>query len=490
VKLKRGCLHPDNGLLGAAAIDRAEERKVELMKANGYNAVRCSHNLPSEAFLDACDRLGMLVMDEAFDQWLQAKRPQDYHQYFEKYSEADWTTMLRRDRNHPSIILWSIGNEIAERADSIGNVISKRLADIANKVDGSRPTTIACNQFWDRRQYTWDDSERAFRNVDVAGYNYYWQAYESDHAKHPARIIVGTESYPKETAQNWNLIDRNAYLIGDFVWTSVDYLGEAGLAHTLYLAPGERNTQFMGWPWYNAWCGDIDLIGQKKPQSFYRDIVWKRRDISMAVQPPVPEGKRERVNGWGWKNELLSWTWPAELEGKTMSVHVYSRSPRVRLYLNGTVVGEKEVDPESYTATFEVTYTPGTLRAVNLKGRREAAAVELATTGAVASIRLTPDRTALTSATNDLSYVLIELLDAQGRLVTTDDRKVTLACEGDALCIGGNGGYDDMESFRSATPRTFRGQAVAIVQPRSRATTLTVSAEGLGSQSITINIKP
>lgn len=490
MKLKGGCLHHDNGLLGAVAINRAEERKVELMKANGYNAVRCAHNLPSEYFLQACDRLGLLVIDEAFDQWQQAKRPHDYHQYFDEWGEHDMATMVRRDRNHPSIIMWSIGNEIAERADDpTGDIIAKKLISTIEKYDTTRAITAAVNAFWDRRHFSWEkDSERAFRNLDVAGYNYQWREYEKDHEQFPARVMYGSESVPKETAENWNLIDKNSYLIGDFVWTVLDYLGEAGLAHTLELAPGERSPQFMGWPWYNAWCGDIDFCGDKKPQSYYRDVVWRRRDISLAVQPPVANGKREDINYWGWKNELLTWNWKG-LEGKPMTVHVYSRSPKVRLYLNNELIGEKEVAPDTYTASFEVPYQPGQLKAVNLKGKKETASAELNTTGSPATIRLTPDRNRIRADKNDLSYVKIEILDKDGRLVPDCDIPLEIKFSGKGSVIAaGNGSADDMKSFRSLTPKVFRGKAMAIVQPDTETgnISLTVSSQGLPESTISI----
>lgn len=491
LKLKGGCLHHDNGLLGAVAINRAEERKVELMKANGFNAVRCSHNLPSEYFLQACDRLGLLVIDEVFDQWQQAKRPQDYHQYFDEWSEHDMSVMVRRDRNHPSIIMWGIGNEIAERADEpAGDVIAKKLISTIHKYDTTRATTAGVNSFWDRRHFTWEkDSERAFRNLDISGYNYQWGEYEKDHARFPKRIMYGSESVPKEAAQNWNLIDKNPYLIGDFVWTALDYLGEAGLAHTLELAPGEHSPQFMGWPWYNAWCGDIDFCGDKKPQSYYRDILWKRRDISLAVQAPVAEGKREDINYWGWKNEFLSWNWQGR-EGETMTVHVYSRSPKVRLYLNNRLIGEKEVNPDTYTASFEVPYEPGQLKAVNLKGKKETASAELHTTGKPAMIRLTADRLKIKADKNDLSYVKVEILDKDGKLIPDCNMPLEIKSTGKGSVIAaGNGSADDMNSFRSLKPKTFRGKAIAIVQPNTEkgVITLTVSAEGLSEASISID---
>jgi len=199
VKLKGGNIHHDNGLLGAASIDRAEERKVELMKANGFNAVRCAHNPPAPKFLEACDRLGLLVIDEAFDQWQRQKNPDDYHRFFDEWHERDLASMVERDRNHPSIMMWSIGNEIRERADSSGVEIAARLKEIVRRHDDTRPVTAAINDFWDNRRLTWAvDSEKAFRHLDIAGYNYVWQQFENDMRLFPDRIIYGAESTPME----------------------------------------------------------------------------------------------------------------------------------------------------------------------------------------------------------------------------------------------------------------------------------------------------
>lgn len=489
LKLKGGCLHHDNGLLGAAAIDRAEARKVELMKANGYNAVRCAHNPPSEHFLTTCDRLGMLVIDESFDQWQRPKRNNDYHQYFDEWSDNDLASIVRRDRNHPSIIMWSIGNEIADRASDEGIKIAQRLRKTVEKYDTTRFITAGVNEFWDNRHLNWDDSEKAFRHLDVAGYNYMWKEYENDHKKHPKRIMYGSESVPKEAHINWNLVEKNPYIIGDFVWTSLDYLGEAGLAHSLELGEGEWSPQFMGWPWYNAWCGDIDFCGDKKPQSFYRDILWREREISMAVQPPVTNGKREDVNFWGWRNELLSWNWPGN-EGKEMTIRIYSRSPKVRLYQDGTLIGEKETGKEDYTATFNVVYKPGILKAVNVEKKKEKASFELKTTGKPVAIRLTADRQTINADKNDLSFIKIDLIDAEGNVVPDSDQTINIQCEGDGSIIAsGNAAPDDMKSFRSMKPKTFRGKAIAIVQPngdKSGEIKLTASAEGLKDGKIIV----
>ena len=306
--LKGGCVHHDNGLLGAASINRAEERKIELLKANGFNAIRCSHNLPAEYFLEMCDRHGMLVIDESFDQWQRSKRENDYHIYFDEYSDSDAATMVRRDRNHPSVIMWSIGNEIADRADPAGQQIAVRLGNTIRQFDNSRPVTAGVNDFWDNRHLSWKkDSHLAFKDLGVGGYNYMYREYENDHQAYPERVMYGSESVPKEASENWNLVEKHPYIIGDFVWTAIDYLGEAGLAHSLELAPGEHSPQFMGWPWYNAWCGDIDFCGDKNPQPYYRDIVWKATDITMSVQAPVAEGKRDDVSYWGCRHEFQKW---------------------------------------------------------------------------------------------------------------------------------------------------------------------------------------
>lgn len=493
VKLKGGCLHHDNGLLGAAAIDRAEVRKVELLKRNGFNAVRCSHNLPAEAFLHACDSLGILVIDEVFDQWEEPKRSEDYHRFFKQYSDRDMALMVRRDRNHPSVIMWSIGNEIAQRADDPhGMEIAERLNGVIRRYDTTRPSTMGVNAFWDRRQFTWEkDSWRAFHHLGVAGYNYEWRQWEKDHEAYPQRVMYQSESYPQDIALCWNMVEKHPYIIGDFVWTAFDYVGEAGLAHALELGEGERSPQFMDWPWYNAWCGDIDLCGNKKPQSYLRDVVWGESMIAMAVRPPVAKGKKEHVNGWGWPLEENHWNWSG-YEGKEMSVKVYSRAPRVRLTLNDKLIGEQDVDKETYTTVFNVKYEPGVLMAQNLGSRKDAASVEFATAGKPVRIALKADREHISASHNDLAYVNISVVDEDGNVVPYASIPLEIEVKGaKAKVIGGNAHYSDMKSFRSLRPVTFRGQAIAIVQPQGEngVLSLTVKGEGIEPANLAINME-
>ena len=306
VKLYGGCIHHDNGLFGAAVIDRAEERKIELLKQQGYNAIRLSHNPPSPQLLNACDRLGMLVIDEAFDMWEQMKCPQDYHLYFNTSWQKDIQTMILRDRNYPSIIMWSIGNEIPEAADTSGYVISKRLSEAIRHLDATRPVTMAIPLFvtLGKKGKTWDDTAPSFANLDVDGYNYAYLKYESDHEKFPNRVMYASEYFPTKGIDNWLKVEKLPYVIGTFSWSAMDYLGEAGIgtprlikqelkkvtggdlmgasAADLFLSPSR--------PIYTSYTGELDLIGNKKVNSYYLDVVWKRSEVEMLVHTPIPEG--------------------------------------------------------------------------------------------------------------------------------------------------------------------------------------------------------
>ncbi len=495
VELKGGCIHHDNGLLGAAAIDRAEERKVELLKANGFNAVRCAHNPPSETFLESCDRLGLLVIDEAFDHWQQPKNPDDYHRFFDEWGEQDFTSMLLRDRNHPSIIMWSIGNEIQERADSSGLRIIRNFRRLVGTYDPTRPVTLAVNDFWDKPGYTWQDSKRTFDLLDVGGYNYLWWVYESDHHEFPGRIIYGSESTPMERAINWKLVEEHPYVIGDFVWTAMDYLGETGIGHTSYVTRLTRGPhQLLEWPCFNAWCGDIDICGNKKPQAALRNILWNESRIEMLVHAPVPPGMVEKVSYWGWPDELATWNWKGQ-EGKMVDVRVFTRYPSVRLYLNDRLLEEKDLtksDPGNYVVTFRVPYEPGVLKAVGMEDGRVKDSTWLITAGEPVKIVLKADRITLENSRNDLSYVQIELIDKDGNPVPDDDRKLNLSVSGAGqITAAGNASPSDMESFRSMNPKTFRGRALAIIRPSGQegSIAVTVRSDGIPEETIMIGVK-
>jgi len=466
--LKGGCVHHDDGVLGAASFDRAEERKVELLKASGYNAVRTAHNPPAPAFLDACDRLGMLVMDEAFDCWRTGKNPYDYHVAFDDWWERDIESMVLRDRNHPSVIMWSIGNEVLERdGRSGGEAIARALAGRVRALDPTRPVTCAICGIWDQRR-TWEDADVVFAALDVGGYNYQWRVYASDHERHPDRIMVGTESFPKEALENWQQVEAHSYVIGDFVWTSLDYLGESGIGRQHY---GDDQAFSLGeYPWHQAYCGDLDLCGFKRPQSTYRDVVWGVGDpLYLAVHYPVPEGKTPVVTLWGWPDVGPNWTWPGR-EGETFTVDVYSACERVELFLNGQSLGVQPTNPQTrLTATFQVAYQPGELKAVGYVGDQEVAECVLETVGPATGIRLTPDRNTIPAQPGSLSYVTVEVVDAQGRMQPNASHNVLFTVKGEGeIAAVGSGDPTNTEPYRGNQHTVYRGRCLAVVKSNGR----------------------
>ena len=476
--LRGGCVHHDNGLLGAAAFNKAERRKLQLIKAQGYNAVRCSHNLPSENFLDVCDELGLMVIDECFDQWLISKNSEDYHRYFREHSDEDISVMLRRDRNHPSVIMWSIGNEIPGRVETAGMQVAARLRADVLKYDTTRPITAAicswdAGDAWNSAGNNWEiQDDRAFLSLDVGGYNYIYDRYEHDHQTHPDRVMCGMESFPKQASENWNLVERLPYVIGDFVWTAVDYLGEAGIGAAF---PDRNPSMFQDWPWFNGYCGDLDLIGQKKPQSYYRDVVWRQAPVTMAVQPTSSYN-----NAWGWQLEEQHWTWPGR-EGQNVTVNVYSRASKVRLYLNDQPMGDKSPGA-TFWAGYSIPYQPGTLRVVNLDVNGQELRGEefvLKTTGQPVGVRCVYEDSDLSGELNDLAYVTLELVDAEGNVVTSDcTTQISIQNNGAGDLIAcGTGAPDDMKSFRSTRPTVFRGRALAILRSNGTEGKVSLSAE-------------
>ncbi|HEY6448061.1 MAG TPA: glycoside hydrolase family 2 TIM barrel-domain containing protein [Acidobacteriaceae bacterium] len=490
VKLRGGCVHHDNGPLGSACIPRAEERRVELLHANGFNAIRTSHNPPSRDFLDACDRLGMIVIDEAFDCWEIGKNPDDYHLYFKDWWQRDLASMVLRDRNHPCVILWSIGNEINERAEPRGVEMGKELAACVHSLDPTRKVTAAICHAWDHPGQTWQDLQPAFSYLDVGGYNYEFGEYANDHAKYPDRVMVGTESFPVQAFQNWAAIESDSWVLGDFVWTAIDYPGESGLGRTeIQSQPGPIG-QLGSYPWFNAYCGDIDLIGNKKPQSYFRDVVWRRSPVEMAVQRPVPRGWTQHLTKWGWSDELRSWTWPG-LEGSSMVVRVYTSGDRVQLMLNGREAESKKLtESDRLTAEFTVLYTPGELRAVAWQGGKQIGNIAFVTTARANKLVLSADRMSIRASRDHLSYVTATVTDAEGRPLPDAVVPVSFSTSGAGeIAAVGNANPKDVASFRQPRRDTFHGQCLAIIRPTGKPGSIELRAESPGLEGATIRLQ-
>lgn len=477
--LKGGCVHHDNGVLGAASYPRSEERKVELHKASGFNAIRCAHNPPSQAFLDACDRLGMLVIDEAFDCWREGKTPGDYHCVFEDWWQRDLETMVYRDRNHPSVIVWSIGNELVERMKPEGAALAKRLADHVRSIDPTRPVTAAINGVW-FDVGSWEDADGTFAALDICGYNYQRKEYAADHEKHPERIIFGTESFPMEAFDNWMDVLDMPHVIGDFVWTSLDYLGEAGIGRVHF--EGDQ-AEFLGaYPWHQANCGDLDLCGFKRPQSYYRDILWGVGEkLYIAVHDPIPEGKTPTITLWGWPLVWHNWNWQG-YEGKTFQVDVYSAYEQVELLLNGKSLGVKPTTrAERFTASFEVPYEPGELKAVGYSGGQPAGETAIYTTGKPASIRLKPDRPTLKAEYGDLCFVTVEIVDELGRVNPSAENEVFFTVQGPGVIAAvGNANPTSAERYVGNQRKAYHGRCLVVVKTLGESGVIKLRAQADG----------
>lgn len=480
-----GCAHHDNGVLGAASYRNAEYRKVKLMKDAGFNLVRTSHNPPSEDFLRACDELGLMVIDEAFDGWAVQKNPHDYHLRFNEESSADVAAMVLRDRNHPSIISWSIGNEIIERKQISTVTTAQRLKNAILKHDKTRPVTEALCA-WDPE---WEIYDPHAAVLDITGFNYMMHKAKSDHERVPERVMWQTESYPRDAFSNWEMVNDNPYLIGDIVWTAVDYLGESGIGRFFY----EGETDGESWmklqfPWHGAYCGDIDIVGWRKPISHYRELLYcpERTKLYMAVKEPDGYYGKVKETMWSVWPTWESWNWKGH-EGKNIEVEIYSRYPKVRLYLNDKMMAERPTSrKEQFKATIGIPYQPGTLKAVGVNEQGvEVETQILRTSGKAAAIRLTSDGNKLTAGEEDVCFVTVELVDKEGIRVQDAEQELRFEVKGAATLVAtGSADLKDTVSYTASTRKTYKGMAMAVVRAKAKGgkATLIVTGNGIKKQ--------
>ena len=487
-----GCsVHHDNGPLGASAFDRAEERRVQILKQSGFNAIRTAHNPPSPSFLDACDRLGMLVMDEAFDCWSKPKQPFDYSVAFADWWRRDIEAMVKRDRNHPSVVMWNIGNEIPERGEPLGAEEAKRMADTVRGLDGTRPVTSALNLVRD-----WTDTDGFFAALDIGGYNYNLSEHVRDHERVPSRIMVCTESYAHSTFEDWAMTADFPYIIGYFVWTGMDYLGESGIGRWYYRDPKDPGKElFMGnsmlYPWHGSDCGDIDICGFRKALAHYRNIVCDRGEkLYLGVRQPAPDGKELYVTRWGVWPVYESWTWPG-MEGKPLEVEVYCRHEAVRLYLGDRLIAEKPTTrAEQFRANFRVPYAAGVLKAVAVHEGKPAAEAVLRTAGEAEGLRLTADRIRIRADGQDLSFVTVEAVDASGQANPNADQEVSFHVEGPGMIAAvGNADLFSEERYRGNERKLFHGRALVVVRSSRSAGDLVLTAATSGLRPAAIRLE-
>jgi beta-galactosidase len=520
VKLRGACVHSDNGIIGACALERAEERRVQIMKDAGFNAIRSAHNPISKEMLDACDRLGMLVMDELTDIWNVSKNSYDYSLYFDEWWEKDAEAMVKKDFNHPSVIIYSTGNEIAEFGTPAGNALNRKIANKFKALDSTRFTSnglnglffgmrarrrpaaganvaalnnaIAANE--DRFQdgvavmeIVDQKSEEAYAGVDIAGYNYMAARYSLDKDLYPNRVILGSEDDPDDIARLWRLVTANPHVIGDMTWTGYDYLGEAGCG--VYHYDGRSGFGADNWPDRAAYIGDIDLIGNRRCMSYYREIAYGLRTAPyIAVRRLNRYGMKFSKTKWMGEDNIASWTWPG-YEGKPGIVDIFSNSDEAELILNGKSLGRKQVD-ERLTATFELTYEPGEIVAVSYKGGKETGRMSLKTASENVSIKAVADRDVIKADGADLSYVMVTLVDENGSENLFTQKAIECKVEGAGTLQGyGSADPSGMIGYNETVWDTYDGHVLAVVRAGFEEGEIKVTFSAEGCEDVTVSVK-
>ncbi len=531
VKLRGACLHHDNGVIGAATVERAEERRVELLKAAGFNALRSAHHPMSKAMLDACDRLGMVVMDEAFDMWTESKSHDDYARWFPDWWREDVEAMVAKDFNHPSVVVYSIGNEIPEAGNPAGAAWGRALTGAIRAVDGTRFVTNCLQPFlalkdeifaafmpesaaaggggmgvntimtvWDeilprllQQEVVGTKLAESASALDVVGYNYTDSRYEMDHELFPNRVMVGSETNPPKIDELWRLVRAYDHVIGDFTWTGWDYLGEAGIGRVEYEPGTAGRPPLLGpYPWLTARTGDHDITGYRRAISYYREIVFGlRREPFVAVEPPEHFGREPTVRSPWSTSDVAHWTWPG-CEGSPLRVFVYADADEVALLVNGTEVGRAPAGEEHrYRAEFETTYEPGEVVAVAYRGARELGRTGLLTATGPVGLDVRMDRAAIRADDTDAAFVTVEIVDAAGTVHPATDRPVTLTIQGPGELLGlGSGNPCTSEPFTGSTHSTYQGRALAVVRPTGPGSiAVSVSAEGCEPRTVVVDAR-
>lgn len=489
--IKGVCIHHDAGSLGAAVPDRALERRLQLLKELGCNAIRTSHNPPAPELLDMCDRMGFLVMDEAFDEWAKPKRKwiegwnvgqpgfEGYATYFNDWGLQDIQGMVERDKDHPCVILWSIGNEIDYEKDPYFDPESKgytadkpsaadlpgvaaKLIKAVKEIDSSRPVTAALANIAVSNRFGLADL------LDVVGYNYLEKLYNPDHARYPGRKIIGSENSHAYSA--WKVMEDLPYASGQFLWTGFDYLGEA-----------------RQWPVRSSSSGVLDECGFKKPAFYFRQSLWSEKPmVYIAAQTPPAGFERARAA----RSEVVpNWNWPVK-DGDPVTVVAYTNCEKVELFLNGRSLGEKTLSSaRDHVLSWNVPYSPGTLKAIARNRGAPAGSYELVTSGRAVRIRLSADATSIAADGRDLSHVEVSVVDSAGNTVYSADNMISFEIVGRGRIIGvDSGDIRSHESFKASSRKAFQGKCLVIVQSTPEAGTiqLKATASGLLEGKITI----
>ncbi len=483
-KLRGGCIHQDHGIIGGIEHEAMTRRRIRKLKEAGYNAIRCAHFPTSRTVLEACDEIGMLVMLELCDAWTVPKVEGDYSADFRNDWKQDTEDMVKLAYNHPSVIIYSIGNEITEVSDPHGVQYGLQICNLIRSLDQTRYTTNCINiilAMMDKipelavrtgadinsilngnmeelskvlaSKEMGEPLQEAFSQTDIAGYNYAVFRYETDIRNYPQRVILGTECYPASLYENWQLCMKHPQIIGDFGWAAWDYLGEAGVGQHRY-GEADNNDLYGKYPWRSAGCGDFDLIGNRRPVSYWRQIVWGlRKEPYIAVQDPSHYGEKQSPTKWGWSDAERRWNY-REQEGKPIVVEVYSNADEVELYINGRRIGKEKTvcDKAFFTTVFE----PGIIRAVNIRNGQPAETDELVS----ASYEVHVEQT-------EAGEGIIEFTITDDKGILNPDVTVNLIVsqENNSELLGlGSADPRSEEDYFKRTVKTWQGRALAVIR--------------------------
>ena len=522
VKLRGGCIHHDNGPLGAVALPAAERRKVELLKAAGFTAIRSAHNPASRALLDACDEIGMFVIDELSDVWTVGKSTYDTSLSFPEWWERDVEALVRNDRNRPSVIMYSLGNEILEVGRPGGAVWGRRIAEKVRALDPTRPLMNSVNalvSMIDSRVTGNDETvavdfnsilsadgsagigasetatrrtEEAHAQVDVAGINYSEARYDLDARIFPDRVIVGSETFPGRLDRLWALVKKHPQVIGDFAWTAWDHLGEAGTGRAVYVDdPVQPVGMASPFPWLLSQAGTIDINGRRRPISYWRETVWGLRDEPyIAVHRPQGHGRPLTVGRWAWDDVLSSWAWDVEA-GSPVTVDVYADADEVELQLDGNTLGVAPVGVDlaggarGFIARFETDYRPGNLVAISRRDGAEVGRTRLQSLEGPISLAAEAERNHIAASPDDLAFVHLTLTDAAGTLAVDAMADVTVAVTGPGELIAlSSAKPDDEQPFNETSHMTYEGRLLAIIRPTGHGRIRVAAASEYGDASV------
>jgi beta-galactosidase len=529
IKLRGACIHHDNGPIGAITMARAEERRIEILKEAGFNAIRMSHHPAGSALLAACDKIGMLVMDETFDMWTENKSNFDYALDFPTWWEKDIQAMVDKDYNHPSVIMYSIGNEIQDTGSPNGTAWGRKLAEKVRALDTTRYITNSINgmvsimELMDTMRAKAKEQQEAqpkgddinammnnfgammkhvmtlepvtkataesFACVDVAGYNYMDSRYEMDKELFPNRIICGTETFPPDIDQNWRKVQDHSNIIGDFTWTGWDYLGEAGIGKVNYDVQQPSSGIYGSFPTLTAMTGDIDILGNRRPISYYREIVFGQRTSPyIAIQRPEHYGKKPMASPWSFGDLISSWSFLG-FEGKSVKVEVYSQAEKVELVLNGESLGCLPTgEANRYKAIFDITYQIGELVAIAYDQEIEVGRHTLQSAIGSMKLAVEADRSCIRADETDLAYISIKLVDEAGNLYSNKQCKVSIEVQGPGQLLGfGTANPDMIENFYDSELTLFDGAALAVIRPIGKGEiNIIVTSEEIGSTTVPV----